>query len=128
MFKKKDIRIRNFRAITYSVWSSNMKWLLEFLFWLSGNKPNEDPWPLPVAMSYGVGCRPSFCCDCGVGSSYSAVLIPSLGTSMCCGCGLKKKTKMEKNKMTSTSLSCILQTHHKKQGDNYNDFHLHCAN
>ena len=45
------------------------------------------------------------CCGCGIGSSYSSDLTPSLGTAICCRCGPKKKKKKKQTKK-NPDLNC----------------------
>ena len=50
------------------------------------------------------------CCGCGMDSSYSSTSTPSLGTSISCKCGLKKKSKRNKEKIFSDAYYIIAKS------------------
>ena len=50
-------------------------------------------------MSCGVGRRRSSDLAVALAGSYSSDSSPTLGTSTCCGCSPKKKTKLKKKKV-----------------------------
>ena len=53
------------------------------------------------------GLRIWCCCGCGVGYRHSSDSTPSLGTSMCCGCGPKKQRKKIFLKQPNRLLICF---------------------
>ena len=62
----------------------------------TGSIPGLSQWikESGIAVSYGVGLRHSLiqhCCGCGVGGKLQLQFNPSLWTSICCGCDLKKR-------------------------------------
>ena len=59
-------------------------------------------------MSCSVGCRPSSDLAVALASSCSSDWTPSLGTSICCRCSLKDKTKKTKKKTSQTWANRIL--------------------
>ena len=70
----------------------------------TGSIPGLAQWVKDLALLQAVvsftdlaqRCR---CCGCGIGVSCSSNSTPSLGTSICCRCGHKKKTKQTNKQM-----------------------------
>ena len=56
----------------------------------------KDP-ALPLAVvQFADTTQLPCCCGSGIGHGYSSKWIPSLGTSICCGCAPKKKKRKKK--------------------------------